>query len=63
MPDLLTEGETALALRMARSTLMSWRSRGEGPAFVKAGSRVFYTPQAIADWIEHRTRTPDRISA
>ena len=41
-------------------TLERWRTRGEGPAFVKIGRRVGYTPVALAEWVQQQTRRHTR---
>ena len=41
--------------RITLRTLANWRTRGEGPRFVKVGARVFYTPDAIVEWENRRT--------
>jgi hypothetical protein len=35
-------------------TLEAWRSRGEGPVFVKIGRLVRYAPADVLAWIESR---------
>lgn len=35
-------------------TLAEWRSRGEGPPFLKIGRHVRYEPQAVRVWQESR---------
>ena len=36
-------------------TLANWRSKGEGPRFVKIGSRVFYRQDDVEAWEKRRT--------
>jgi hypothetical protein len=38
------------------STLAKWRMRGEGPRFLKLGSRVLYALDEIEAWEETHTR-------
>ena len=38
------------------STLAKWRMRGEGPRFLKLGSRVLYALDEIEAWEEAHTR-------
>jgi hypothetical protein len=59
MPEvepLLTEKQVAAILQTAVQTLRNWRCRGVGPAFTKVGPLVRYTPQALRDYSEARTR-------
>ena len=37
MPELITEREAAAFLRVAQSTLRTWRSQGTGPSFFRLG--------------------------
>jgi hypothetical protein len=41
----------------AEQTLAKWRCRGEGPAYVKIGSRVYYEESALDAYIASRRRT------
>ena len=51
--------EAAQRLRVSPSTLTKWRMRGEGPPFIRCGSRlILYDPAAIDAWLE--TRRSDR---
>ena len=36
-------------------TLSNWRSRGEGPAWCKAGGRVLYSLEEVKAWEKKRT--------
>ena len=40
------------------STRAHWRCQGEGPAFVKLGSRVAYRGRDLNEWIESRVVQP-----
>lgn len=57
MTHLLDPREVSERLGISTSTLAYWRTRGEGPAFVKAGKSVRYTEAALAEWIEANTAT------
>ncbi|WP_454757223.1 helix-turn-helix transcriptional regulator [Cupriavidus campinensis] len=36
-------------------TLAQWRSRGEGPNYIRLGGRIFYHRAALDAWIERAT--------
>jgi predicted DNA-binding transcriptional regulator AlpA len=62
MDKLLTEAEVQEILGVSRSTLAGWRSRGQGPAFLKAGpgkSFVRYPRAELERWIAEHTRRGD----
>jgi predicted DNA-binding transcriptional regulator AlpA len=52
LDDYLSEDEaiTALGYKHKR-TLWRWRTRGEGPPFVKIGRRVMYRRSSLATWL------------
>lgn len=53
----LTEMEVANLLSVSPRTLQQWRSRGEGPPFLKLGHRsVRYDEAAVEAWVESRCR-------
>ena len=54
---LLTPGEVAGTLRLARQTLARWRVEGVGPAFVKIGGRVAYGRADVEAWLAGRRVT------
>jgi predicted DNA-binding transcriptional regulator AlpA len=56
---LIDENELAAMLGVAVSTLQTWRSRREGPAFVRAGRSVLYRTAAVTEWLE-QAETPTR---
>lgn len=53
---LLTPEETARRVRLKESTLAARRVTGDGPPFVKLGSRVFYDEHDVDVWIAARKR-------
>jgi hypothetical protein len=59
MPEFLSTEQLAERLGIATGTLEQWRCRGEGPPFVRAGSRrVLYNVDSLATWLktnEHRS--------
>lgn len=52
---LLTEDETADALRISVRTLQAWRLKEAGPAFVRVGRAIRYRRGDIKDWIKQNT--------
>lgn len=56
MTIFLTPEEVATRLRKKLSTLQSWRMRGGGPAYTKAGHRtVLYRLEDVEAWEKSRT--------
>ena len=53
---IYSEDETAKLLWCSVRTLQHWRVVGGGPLFVKAGRRVLYRHQDIADFLDQRLR-------
>lgn len=54
---VMTEESAADALCLSARTLQRWRVEGRGPAFVKLGKRVGYTPDSLRRYIEQSERT------
>jgi len=52
---LLTPPETAEFLRTTVGVLKVWRSRGDGPPFVKVGRSVRYRWSALDRWVDDQT--------
>ena len=46
VPQLLTSKEAAKVLKIGEASLANWRSQGNGPTYIKVGSKVLY---ALAD--------------
>ncbi|MDO5631635.1 MAG: helix-turn-helix domain-containing protein [Paracoccus sp. (in: a-proteobacteria)] len=55
--ELLTVGQAAERLKLSVTTLNRWRVTGEGPAFVKMGRVVRYTPAALAAFVDGNGHT------
>lgn len=53
-PALLNEAQAAQTLNVTISALRSWRLRGGGPVFVKAGRLVRYRPADLEVWVKDR---------
>jgi excisionase family DNA binding protein len=64
---LLIADEAAERLRVAKQTLARWRVEGQGPPFIRLGSRVLYRVADVDAYIaEHRfhsTAEADRAAA
>ena len=60
MDELLSEDEVAARLKVARGTLRTWRNRGQGPAFVKAGDLLRYRVADVQAWVESRRVVPSQ---
>jgi hypothetical protein len=52
---LMDPAETSAYLNVPENTLRWWRSRGEGPPYVKAGRLVRYDPRAVDRWVDSQT--------
>ncbi|MEO5334939.1 MAG: helix-turn-helix domain-containing protein [Magnetococcus sp. YQC-5] len=57
--NLMTTNEAAEFLRISPKTMVQWRSKKFGPKYVKNGSSVIYTQQALEEWITSRTVDPN----
>jgi excisionase family DNA binding protein len=54
--QLLTVEEAANFLRCSKSSLDKWRLSGDGPSFVRVGSRVRYRVADLLVFVEKSTR-------
>lgn len=56
---LLTEGQAAVVLAVSKRTLQGWRTKGEGPHFLRLGrgrGAVRYDQAALKAYIASRVR-------
>ena len=51
---LYDEDEAAVVLKKRKSTLRTWRARGEGPRVTYVGRTPFFTEEAIRDYLASR---------
>ena len=59
--NLMNEAAAAEYLGgLARSTLQTWRYKGEGPEFVKLGERVLYDQADLDAYIDQNKRQSTR---
>ena len=59
---LLTNEKAAAILKVKPATLIAWRHRGIGPAYIRLGKRVFYRPETISTFIRSLEQNPRRRS-
>src|ERR1700693_1230737 len=50
--SLLSPEELAQNLGLSPATLADWRTQGKGPAYLKAGRRVWYPKDRVETWIK-----------
>jgi hypothetical protein len=57
-PEFLTSSQLVARWlgQVTSATLATWRSRGNGPKFVKVGGRVLYRLADVAAWEAKNTR-------
>jgi hypothetical protein len=60
---LLSEIQASDLLFLSVRTLQTWRSRGCGPAYVRAGRAVRYRRHDLLSWIDLNTVRPNGFSA
>ena len=51
---LYDEDEAAVALNKKKSTLRTWRARGDGPRVTFIGRTPYYSEQAIIEYLRSR---------
>jgi predicted DNA-binding transcriptional regulator AlpA len=57
MPEVLTTPEAASFLRLGKSSLEKMRVRGEGPTYLRLGSRrVAYLRSDLESWLGQRPK-------
>ena len=54
---LLNEREAATLLHISVHALRKWRTRIQGPTYVKVGRTVRYSPDALIAYVQARTVT------
>lgn len=60
MSETFSTPEAAEYIGWPAETLRTWRRRGTGPKFVKAGNHVRYRKVALDRWLEQREREAAR---
>ncbi|WP_373508280.1 helix-turn-helix domain-containing protein [Thiocapsa sp.] len=56
LSTLHTEKQEAARLSVSVRTLQAWRTRGEGPPYIKAGRAVRYDPRRTDEWLATKAR-------
>lgn len=51
LPDLISDVQLAPLIQVGPKTLANWRSRKEGPPYLKFGNLVRYSRRAVAEWV------------
>src|ERR1039457_2821621 len=59
---LLSPEELAHNLGLSPATLAGWRSQGKGPAYLKAGRRVWYPKAHVERWIQSQIRETSNVT-
>jgi predicted DNA-binding transcriptional regulator AlpA len=54
MVNLMTENEVSKRLNVSVASLRRWRLLRRGPAFIKVGSLVRYSPDELEAWLASR---------
>ncbi len=54
--QLMTEEETATALRCTKAALRRWRRERRGPRFVKLGRLIRYCQSDLEDFVDKSTQ-------
>ena len=61
IPLLLSPREAAEKCHCSISFLAKKRMTGDGPPYIKVGTRVLYTEPALMQWMKSRTRTSTSV--
>lgn len=56
--SLLAEVYAADLLGLSSRTLQAWRSKNEGPPYVRVGRAVRYRRQDLLEWVSQNTIAP-----
>lgn len=61
--DCLTSEDVQLLCDVQGGTEESWRKRGNGPPYIRAGNRYLYPRAGVARWLAERVRERSTSSA
>ena len=56
LDEAVTTAEASRITSVPACTLQTWRSRGDGPPFLKLGAAVRYQRRALFEWLAARQR-------
>ncbi len=59
--DCLIEEDFQLLAGATSNTVEAWRKRGQGPAYIRLGTRYLYPRKAVAKHLESITRERESI--
>ena len=60
---LLSDKEAAHKFHVKPQTMAAWRSRGQGPAYIKVGRLCFYRPSHLKEYLNSRVIKPAASAA
>lgn len=60
---VVSETEFAALTGAQISTVISWRSRGDSPAYIKVGREILYRLADIQDFLDQRAARGDRSTS
>src|SRR6266852_826752 len=60
--SLLSPEELAHNLDLSPATLADWRSQGKGPAYLKAGRRIWYPKAHVERWMQSQIRETNNVT-
>jgi predicted DNA-binding transcriptional regulator AlpA len=52
LDQLLDERDVSRLLKMSLASIRRWRVSGRGPAYLKIGTSVRYTPQSVSEFLK-----------
>ena len=61
LEPLMTQDDAAKLLGVSPGTLRNWRWRNKGPSWIRLGEAIRYSPQALREYVEVRTRRPSLV--
>src|SRR5579859_7579304 len=62
MDSLLSPEELAHNLGLSPATLADWRSQRKGPAYLKAGRRIWYPKVYVERWMQSQIRETNNVA-